>query len=88
MLNFRKKRPDVFIFGHTHEPGRKNTNKIAPDDRLIQKDIDIWNDGSFIEDKAAGRAGSFIVINDRPESEGSIKLYEVDLQGNVKGKNV
>lgn len=85
---FRKKRPDVFIFGHTHEPGRKNTNKIASDNRLIQKDIDIWNDGSFIEDKAAGRAGSFIVTNDGPGSAESIKLYEVDLQGNVKGKNV
>lgn len=88
LLYFRKKRPDVFIFGHTHEPGRKNTNTIAPKNRLIQKGIDVWNDGSFIEDKRLGRAGSFIVTNDNPESGSPIKLYEVDLQGNVKEKTI
>lgn len=88
LLYFRKKRPDVFIFGHTHEPGRKSTRALGHENRLIQKNIDVWNDGSFIEDKGLGRAGSFIVTNDNPESGSPIKLYEVDLQGNVKEKTI
>jgi len=83
---FRKKRPDVFIFGHTHKPGRSNTKKLRDENRLIKKAIDVWNDGSFIEDRSAGIAGSFIVTNDNPTSGGPVKLYEVDLKGVVKEK--
>lgn len=85
---FRKKRPDIFIFGHTHKPGRKNTNALKRSDRLISKDIDVWNDGSFVEDKTEGNAGSFIVTNDNPESGEAVKLYVVDLKGNVTEKSI
>lgn len=84
---FRRKSPDVFIFGHTHKPGRRSTKTLG-EGRLIKKEIDVWNDGSFVEDKIAGIAGSFIVTNDNPESGETVKLYVVDLKGNVREKSI
>lgn len=85
---FRKKRPDVFIFGHTHKPGRKSTSALGRSNRLIAKDMDVWNDGSFIEDKIARTAGSFIVADDNPGAGAPVRLYKVDLMGNVIEQNI
>ena len=88
LVYFSESRPDVFIFGHTHEAGRSSTKSMWGWDRkrLIGKEIEVWNDGGFIEDKGDNMAGTFIVTDDRPAPEGSIKLYEVSLRGNVTEK--
>ncbi len=85
---FRKKRPHVFMFGHTHEAGHTYTNAFnrGKGERLIRTVIEVWNDGSFIENRRAKRAGTFIATDDDPETGDPIKLYEVDLKGNVVEK--
>ena len=81
---YRKKKPDVFIFGHTHKAAhtttasRKRTRK-----RLIKKVIDVWNDGSFIEGRK-GKAGTFIVTDDNQNPDAQVKLYEVNTKGGVR----
>lgn len=70
------KKPDVFIFGHTHEHGYSNTDKIDPENKIIEKNIEVWNTGSFIKNGA--RAGSFIVADDT-----GIKIYTVSIDGKV-----
>jgi len=78
----------VFIFVHTHKAAhtttasRKRTRK-----RLINKVIDVWNDGSFIEDRD-GKAGTFIVTDDSQNPDAQIKLYEVNTKGSVQEVNV
>jgi UDP-2,3-diacylglucosamine pyrophosphatase LpxH len=83
LLHFRKKRPDIFIFGHTHRAARAKTSDFGrtPDKRIIKKVIDVWNDGSFIEDRRANLAGSFILTDDSNASK-PVKCYKVDLKGN------
>ena len=87
---FRKKSPDIFVFGHTHRAAKAYTDAFRrkSDKPLISKVIEVWNDGSFIEDRKAKRAGTFLITDDDPMSGGLIKLYEVDLRGNVQEKNV
>ena len=81
---FRKKKPDVFIFGHTHEAAHTTTaSGRGEKKRLINKVIDVWNDGSFFEDRT-GRAGTFIVTEDKQEPDAQIKLYEVNTKGGVR----
>ena len=81
---FRKKKPDVFIFGHTHEAAHTTTaSGKANKKRLISKNIDVWNDGCFIGDQN-GKAGTFIVTDDKQRSDAQIKLYEVTTKGNVQ----
>ncbi|MGD9161867.1 MAG: metallophosphoesterase [Desulfobacteraceae bacterium] len=80
---FRKKKPDVFIFGHTHEAAHTTTAAIKRGKkRLIKKVIDVWNDGSFIEGK--NRAGTFIVVDDKQESEIQIKIHLVTKKGDIQ----
>jgi predicted phosphodiesterase len=80
-----KKQPNVFIFGHTHEPGFTKTNSFGRDskERNIRKIIEVWNIGSFIENRGKKRAGSFIITKN-DSKDGNITLYNVDLDGNVK----
>jgi len=87
---FREKQPDVFIFGHTHEAGHTNTAAFGREKakRLIEKVIDVWNDGSFIKSRSGKQAGTFIVTQDNPTTGGPIKLLEVDSKGTVAQKNV
>jgi predicted phosphodiesterase len=80
---FRIRKPDVFIFGHTHEASRSETRQ-----KLIKKPIEVWNDGSFIEEKGEKRAGTFILANSRVTSDNQVKVYQIDLKGNVFEKNV
>ncbi len=80
---FRKRKPDVFIFGHTHEAARSETRQ-----KLIKKPIEVWNDGSFIKSRLSRRSGTFIVTDDNPKTGGIIKLYEINSRGNVKEMNV
>ena len=82
----RSKNPDVFIYGHTHKPGRSNTSKLENRYRLIKKDIDVWNDGGFYENKKTGFAGSFIVTDDEAPIQDQVQLYYVDLKGNILRK--
>ncbi len=87
---FREKQPDVFIFGHTHEPGHTDTLAFGRQKakRLIQKTIDVWNDGSFLNPPSKRQAGTFIVTDDNPTSGGPIRLLEVDSKGNVEDLSV
>jgi len=87
---FRKKSPDIFVFGHTHRAAKAYTDAFRreSDKPLTSKVIEVWNDGSFIEDRKAKRAGSFLITDDDPMSGGLIKLYQVDLRGNVQEKNI
>ena len=81
---FRKKKPDVFIFGHTHEAAHTTTaSRERSGKRLINKNIDVWNDGCFIEDRN-GRAGTFIVTDDKEKPDAQIQLYEVNTKGGVQ----
>jgi predicted phosphodiesterase len=82
----RSKTSDVFIYGHTHRPGRSNTSKLEKRYRLIRKDIDVWNDGGFFENKKTKFAGSFIVTDDKAPTQDQIQLYYVDLKGNIARK--
>lgn len=84
----KPKSPDVFIYGHTHRPGRSNTAKLEKRYRLIKKDIDVWNDGGFFEDKKTKFAGSFIVMDDKAATQDQIQLYYVELKGNITRKNL
>lgn len=83
----KSKAPDVFIYGHTHKPGRSNTSKLEKRYRLIRKDIDVWNDGGFFENKKTKFAGSFMVTDDKAQIQDQIQLYHVDLKGNIVRKN-
>ena len=81
---FRKKKPDVFIFGHTHEAAHTTTASGRGErKRLINKVIDVWNDGCFIEDRN-GKAGTFIVVDDSQNPDAQIKPYEVNTKGGVR----
>lgn len=84
----RLKTPDVFIYGHTHKPGRSNTSKLEKRYRLIKKDIDVWNDGGFFENKKTEFAGSFIVTDNKAPIQDQIQLYYVDLKGNITRKKL
>jgi UDP-2,3-diacylglucosamine pyrophosphatase LpxH len=85
---FRKKNPDVFIFGHTHEAAHTTTgSRKGGGKRLINKDIDVWNDGGFIENQN-GKAGTFVVTDDNQNPDAQIKLYEVNTKGSVREVNV
>jgi len=81
------KDPDVFIYGHTHKPGRSNTSKLKNRNRLIAKDIDVWNDGGFFENKKTKFAGSFMVTDDKRPIQDQVQLYYVDLKGKITRKN-
>lgn len=87
---FRNKQPDVFIFGHTHAAGHTNTSILGSDKgkRLISKDIDVWNDGSFLSSASKRLAGTFVVTDDSPQKGGPIKLYEVGSKGIVEEKEM
>ncbi len=76
---FRSKSPDIFIFGHTHEPAHDSNKNYGYRNRVIRKNIEIWNIGSFIMKKRAKRAGSFIVAADS-----KVHLYGIDIHGVVK----
>jgi len=52
--------------------------------RLIQRVIDVWNDGSFLNSPLAGKVGTFIVADDNPTTGGPIRLLAVDSKGNVR----
>ncbi|MBZ5563038.1 MAG: metallophosphoesterase [Acidobacteriia bacterium] len=87
---FRNKQPDVFVFGHTHEAGHATTAVLGSDKgkRLIPKDIEVWNDGSFLYSRSKRLAGTFVATDDSPEKGGPIKLFEVDSKGVVKEKGL
>lgn len=87
---FRNCRPDVFIFGHTHKAGHTNTKVLGSHkaNRLIAKDIDVWNNGCFLGIQQGKQAGTFIVTDDNPLAGGAIKLLAVDSKGNVKEKDI
>lgn len=83
---FRDKQPDVFIFGHTHKAGRSNTKLLGSGraKRLIPKDIEVWNDGSFLHSRSRDQAGTFILTEDNPATGDPIKIFEVNSNGAVK----
>jgi len=81
---YRKKKPDVFIFGHTHEAAHTTTaSKKRREKLLINKVISVWNSGSFLEDEN-GRAGTFIVVDDEQKPEAQIKIYMVSQRGGIQ----
>jgi predicted phosphodiesterase len=88
LLYFSKKHPDVFIFGHTHEAGLSSTKVLEKrgGKRLLDKLVEVWNIGSFIENPEKNLAGSFILTDDEAAANGKITLYEINLTGNVQEK--
>ncbi len=86
LLYFSRKRPDAFIFGHTHKAARTTTAAFrrGKNRRRIAKIIEVWNSGCFIEDTREKVAGTFIVTDDRAGDGDSIRLYELDLKGNIR----
>jgi UDP-2,3-diacylglucosamine pyrophosphatase LpxH len=87
---FSKKQPDVFIFGHTHRAGHSSAHAFLrkSQERLLNRNIEIWNDGCFIENPEENRAGSFILLDDASGTQEAITLFEVDLKGGVQKKNI
>lgn len=87
LLYFSKKQPDVFIFGHTHKAGRTSTQVLEKrgGKRLLDKVVEVWNIGSFLENPGENRAGSFILTDDDAAKD-KITLYEVTLSGTVQKK--
>ena len=87
---FRDKQPDVFVFGHTHKAGHSNTNTLGSGGakRLIPKDIEVWNDGSFLGKGSKGRAGTFILTEDNPAAGKPIRILEVNSKGLVNKMDV
>jgi len=85
LFYFRNKQPDVYIYGHTHKAGHANTKTLGSDKakRLLPKDIEVWNDGSFLGAPSKSQAGTFIVTDDSPRIASPIKLLEVDFKGTV-----
>lgn len=86
LLYFSRKRPDIFVFGHTHRAAHTTTAAFRRGEtrRRIAKIIDVWNDGSFVESTREKLAGTFIVTDDTNKNGHSITLYELDLKGNIK----
>ena len=78
---FSDTQPDVFIFGHTHEAG--HIFDIIFDGKY-RRSIEIWNTGCFIE--KGNIAGSFILTEDDSGANGTITLFEVNLNGDVQNK--
>ncbi|MHB9073229.1 MAG: metallophosphoesterase [Desulfobaccales bacterium] len=83
---FYKNQPDVVIFGHTHAAGRSSTQVLEKrgGKRLLDKVMEVWNIGSFIENPGENRAGSFILTDDEAPANGKISLFEVKLSGDVQ----
>lgn len=88
LFYFSKKQPDVFIFGHTHEAGLASTKVLESrgGTRLLDKVVEVWNIGSFLENSGENRAGSFILIDDEAPENEKIALYETNLTGSVQRK--
>lgn len=82
---FSKIAPDVFIFGHTHVAGRSYIHPASKGP--MGKAIEVWNDGGFIINREGNRAGTFIIADDSQPIENQIKLYEIDLAGNIRAHN-
>lgn len=78
---FAKKRPDVFIFGHTHEAGRAFTKASGKGSMMVE----VWNDGGFLEYVDQNLAGTFLLAED-DGAKAQIALYEVNLDGQVQVK--
>jgi UDP-2,3-diacylglucosamine pyrophosphatase LpxH len=87
---FRNKQPDVFIFGHTHKAGCSNTDSLGNrgGKRLVPKNIEIWNDGSFLGTPSKRQAGTFIVTDDSPSGGPPIALFKIDYEGAVDKMDV
>ncbi len=86
LVYFRKKDPDVFIFGHTHDAGRTANDAFARTvkKRLIKKKIEVLNTGSFLDSRShQSRAGTFVITDDSLNKKDMIKLYEMDVNGNL-----
>ncbi len=83
---FRKKNPDVFIFGHTHEADRKNLSDLKRDKgkSLLKKDVEVWNDGAFLKKPKSKVVGTFVLTDDGEAAGRKVRIGEVDEKGNVK----
>ncbi|HPQ69004.1 MAG TPA: metallophosphoesterase [bacterium] len=81
---YRGKKPDVFVFGHTHVPGRADTGSSEFDYRRLipEKNIHVWNTGHFLTKDDCH--GSFIIVDDRADEGNEIQLFVVDEHGTVK----
>jgi predicted phosphodiesterase len=87
--------PDVFVFGHTHVPGHSKLSDFgrtlakpvldvcgkSPKKRLFEKDIEVWNDGSFVEYPNKDLAGTFLLADDGDAKP--IRRYDVGMAGQV-----
>jgi len=84
LLYYAEKHPDVFIYGHTHEPGYAETANPPEGNykRLMpNRNVKVWNTGSFIQKRKRG--GSFVLIDDADRGK-EIKLVTVKIDGKVK----
>lgn len=63
---YRGLAPDVFIFGHTHEADHQRSAgyRGSAVEKLLGKDLDLWNSGCFLGDSSKDPVGSFVVIDD------------------------
>ncbi|HPM75914.1 MAG TPA: metallophosphoesterase [bacterium] len=84
LVLYRGKKPGVFIFGHTHVPGRADTASSEFDyQRLMpETNIHVWNTGHFLTKNDCH--GSFIIIDDQADEGMEIQLFVVDQHGAVK----
>lgn len=85
LLYYRQLSPDIFIFGHTHEAGHSDTASFrrTKKKRLINKIIDVWNTGCFLDGSHKKLAGSFIVTDDEAPAGDQINLIFVNKDGDV-----
>lgn len=86
LLYYSKKQPDVFIFGHTHAAGLSSTKVLEKrgGKRLLDKVVEVWNIGSFLENPGENRAGSFILTDDNAAPNREITLYEIKITGSIE----
>jgi len=88
LLYMRKGRPDIFIFGHTHEAAHTFTDAFqrTARKRRIRKVIEVWNDGCFVEKKRKKLAGSCLLAETDPSAGYLIRCFEVGPRGRIMEK--
>jgi predicted phosphodiesterase len=85
-----EKEPDIFIFGHTHKPAyaRSDDFKRTASKRIISKVFDVWNDGTFLENKHEKIAGSFMLLEETPGNNCVVKLYDLKMNGKLETRRL
>jgi len=76
-----KEHPDYFIFGHTHSQGKASTADIRENRLLKEKDIKVFNAGSFIP--KGKKEGTFIRFDISDSGLSEVALMGIKKDGQI-----